>query len=339
MLVYDLADPQELLGFVRNIPTPQFTLEQYLPNEMLNDVEYRFVRDDTIDQDVAPYRAWDAEAAIGSRQGLSRIMGEIPPISKKIRLGEEQRLRLRSLQLGGDTGAIVDKIFDDAGNMSRAVQARVEQARGRALYDGKFVVNENGFIQTLDYGIPGGQRVAPVTAWSNTGASTPVDDMRTWIDVYVDANGFPPAVALTSTAVISNLLRNAQIRTLAASLSGGPSIVSRPVLNATLSDYELPPLVTYDTSVRVGGSATKVIPNDRVVFLPPAGSGLGRTFWGITAEALELASEGMIVERQAPGLVAVVDKEFDPVSTWTKAASVVLPVIANPKQILTADVQ
>lgn len=339
MIIYDLAEPQELLGFVRNVPLPNFSLEQYLPNDLLNDVEYRFTQDNTVDQDVAPYRAWDAEAAIGSRQGLARIMGEIPPISKKIRLGEEQRLRLRSLQLGGDTGELVDRIFDDAGNMSRAVQARVEQARGRAIYDGKFVVNENGFVQTIDYGIPGGQRVAPGTLWSNTAASTPVDDMRTWIDVYVDANGFPPGLALTSTAVISNLLRNAQIRTLAASLAGGPSIVSRPVLNATLSDFELPPLVAYDTSVRVGGSATKVIPNDRVVFLPPPGSGLGRTFWGITAEALELASEGMIVERQAPGLVAVVDKTFDPVSTWTKAAAVVMPVIANPKQILTADVQ
>lgn len=339
MLIYDLADPQELLGFVRNLPFSDFTLEQFLPNQTLDDVEYRFTRSDLVDQDVAPYRAWDAEAAIGSRQGLSRVMGEIPPISKKIRLGEEQRLRLRSLQLGGDTGQIVDAIFDDAANMTRAVQARVEQARGRALYDGKFVVNENGFIQTLDFGIPGDHRVVPSGAlWSNA-AAVIIADIRAWVDKYVEDNGFPPAFALTSTAVVTNMLKNTEIRTYAASLSGTPALVTRTQLDAVLGAYDLPPIVINDELVRVNGVSTRVIPSDRFILLPPAGSGLGRTFWGVTAEALELASEGQIVANQAPGLVATVDKTFDPVAIWTKASAVTIPVIANPKQIITADVQ
>lgn len=338
MLVYDLAEPQELQGFIRNIPFPTFTLEQFLPNETLDDIEYRFIRDDTVDQDVAPYRAWDAEAAIGSRQGLSRIMGEIPPISKKIRLGEEQRLRLRSLQLGGDTGALVARIFGDAANMTRAVQARVEQARGRALYDGKFVVNENGFIQTLDFGIPGGQRVTAATVYTNPAAAI-ITELRSWMDLYVDTNGIRPGALLTSTAVVTSMLKNTEVRTMAASLAGTPSLVTRTTLDQVISSFDLPPIIVYDTSVRVAGSATRVIPNDRIVFLPPAGENLGRTFWGITAEALELASEGQIVATQAPGLVAVVDKTFDPVALWTKAAAVVIPIIANPKLLLTADVQ
>lgn len=339
MLIYDLAEPQELLGFVRNLPFSDFVLDQILPNDLLDDIEYRFTQSNLIDQDVAPYRAWDAEAAIGSRQGLARIMGEIPPLSKKIRLGEEQRLRLRSLQLGGDTGAIVDQIFNDAGNMTRAVQARVELARGRAIYDGKFVVNENGFIQTIDYGIPGTHRVAPGTLWSVSATATPIADMMSWVQLYVDDNGFPPAFALTSTAVLNNLLKIAEIRTYAASLAGTPAMVARPVLDQVLTNFGLPPLVINDELVRVGGTSTRVIPSDRFVYLPPAGSGLGRTFYGITAEALELAAEGQIVASQAPGVVAVVDKTFDPVALWTKAAAVSIPVIANPKQIITADVQ
>lgn len=338
MLIYDLAEPQELVGFVRNIPFPQFTLEQFLPNVTLDDIEYRFIRDDTVDQDVAPYRAWDAEAAIGSRQGLSRIMGEIPPISKKIRMGEEQRLRLRSLQMGGETGAIVGRIFDDAGNMTRSVQARVEQARGRALYDGKFVVNENGFIQTLDFGIPGGHRVTAATVWTNA-AATIIQELRSWMDTYIDTNGFPPGAMLTSTSVITSMLKNTEVRTMAATLAGTPSLVTRTTLDQVIASFDLPPLLVYDTSVRVSGVATRVIPTDRVVFLPPATENLGRTFWGITAEALELASEGQIVATQAPGLVAVVDKTFDPVALWTKAAAVVIPIVANPKMLLTADVQ
>jgi hypothetical protein len=339
MLIYDLAEPQELLGFVRNLPFSDFTLNQILPDDLLDDIEYRFTRSDLVDQDVAPYRAWDAEAAIGSRQGLARIMGEIPPLSKKIRLGEEQRLRLRSLQLGGDTGALVDQIFDDAGAMTRAVQARVELARGRAIYDGKFVVNENGFIQTLDFGIPGTHRVTPAVVWSTSATATPIADMMTWTQLYVDDNGFPPGYALTSTAVLNNLLKVAEVRTYAASLAGTPQMVARPVLDQVVANFGLPPIVVNDEVVRVSGASTRVIPSDRFVYLPPTSENLGRTFYGITAEALELAAAGQIVASQAPGIVAVVDKTFDPVATWTKAAAVAIPIIANPKQIITADVQ
>lgn len=339
-LIFDLTDPQEMLGFVRALPFSDFSLATFLPNDDIDDIEYRYTRDDRVDQDVAPYRSWDAEAAIGERQAVSRIIGEIPPLSKKIRLGEESRLRLRQLQgATGDAGRLVTAIFNDAANMARAVAARTELARGRALYDGKFVVNENGFQQTIDFGIPGAHRVTPATVWSTFATATPISDMLTWLQTYVDTNGFPPAFALTSTAVLGNLLRSAEVRTFAASLAGSPTIVSRPVLNQVLSDYNLPALVINDELVRVAGVSTRVIPSDRFVYLPPAGAGLGNTFFGITAEAIELAEARAITTDQMPGMVAVVDRTFDPVATWTKAAATAMPVIRNPKQILTADVQ
>src|ERR1035437_2871888 len=339
MLIYDLANPQELLGFVRNIPFSQFTLDQFLPVETLNDIEYRFTRSDLIDQEIAPYRAWDAEAAIGSRQGLSRIMGEIPPISKKIRLGEEQRLRLRSLQIGGDTTDLVNQIFDDSALMTRSVQGRIEVARGRALYDGKFVVNENGFVQTLDFEVPGGDRVVPGTLWSDTVNAKPVDDLRAWVDAYVAVNGFKPGYALGSTPIVTNLLKNAEIRTLSATIAGTPGLVTRSALDATLVEFELPPLVVYDAFVQSGGSRVRVVPSGHLVFLPPPDQGLGSTFMGITAEALELAGAGQITTQQAPGIISVVDKTFDPVSLWTKVAAVAIPVIANPRMLLISVVQ
>lgn len=340
MLVYDLADPQEMLGFVRNLPFSQFTLDTILPNDMIDDIEYRFTRSDLVDQDVAPYRAWDAESAIGSRQGLARVLGEIPPVSKKIRLGEEARLRLRSLQVGGDTGALVNAIFDDAANMARSVTARIEQARGRAIYDGKFVVDENGFKQTIDFGIPGTHRVSAATAWSDIAAPA-IENMVSWVQTYVDSNGFPPGFALTSTAVMNNLVKNTQVRTFAGlgSIAGLPPLVSQEVLASVLVAHGLPPIVVNDEVVRVGGVSTRVIPADRFVYLPPSDEPLGTTAFGITAESLELAEAGQITTEQAPGLVAVVDKTFDPVSLWTKAAAVAMPVIANARMILTADVQ
>lgn len=341
-LIYDLADPQELQGFVRGVLDEQernrFVLNQFLPNLNIDDIEYRVARGNLVDEDAAFVRAWDTESPIGSRQGVERIMGELPPISKKIRLGEEERLRRRALERGNNQ-ELIDAIFDDAAKMARSVAARIEMFRGEALYAGSLTINENGVNQVIPFGRAAGHTgVAPGTLWSNTGASTPIQDEQAWIQTYVDANGVAPGLALTSTRVVNYLLLNTQYRSMAAQNGITPAFLSLAGLNQIRATYDLPPIVKYDVKVRVGGTATRVIPDDRFIYLPPAGEPLGRTLFGTTAESLELASAQQISTDQAPGLVAVVEKTFDPVSTWTKAAAIALPVLINPNLTFAADV-
>lgn len=341
-LVYDLAPPQELQGYARAVQAEleanTFVLSQFLPNDNIDDIEYRVTRDTLQQPDTAQIRAWDTESPIAKRQGLSRIMGELPPISKKIPLGEEARLRRRALERNGDTTEIVNAIFDDAAQMTRAVTARVEQLRGEALYSGQIVINENGVQQTVNFGRAAGHSVAPATLWSNA-ASTPLTDMRTWVTTYRDTNGVSPAIALTSTAVINNLLLNTQLRDLATRNGNNPAFLSQQELTTIFAAYGLPPFVAYDVQVRVDGVATRVIPNDRVILLPPAGEGLGATLFGTTVESLELVQAQQIASSQAPGLITCVQKTFDPVITWTLAAAIALPVLINPDLTLMADVQ
>lgn len=342
MLVYDLADPVELQGYVRGIQEELdanvFRLSAFLPNDPIDDIEFRVTRGTLQQSDTAPIRAWDTEAPIGKRQGFARIMGELPPISKKIPLGEEARLRRRSLERA-DNQALIDAIFDDAANMTRAVASRIEQLRGEALYRGRIDINENGVQQTVDFGRDAAHSVAPGTLWSNTATATPVSDMRTWVQTYIDTNGVPPSIALTSTAVISNLLMNQQVRDLAAVNGITPAFVSQDQLSTIFAAYGLPPFVPYDVTVRVDGVATRVIPSDRVILMPPAGEPLGATLSGTTVEALELVGANQLAIDDAPGLTVVTEKTFDPVITWTKAAAVALPVLINPDLTLVADVQ
>jgi hypothetical protein len=336
--IYDLVDPQELLGFVRNLDFPEFELAEFFPPLEVADLEYRFRRGNLVDQDTAPYRAFDAEAAIGSRQGLERVRGELPPISKKIRLGEEERLRLNALARNDD-GDLVEQIYDDAAAMTRAIQARLEEARGQALWEGIVEINENGVQGEVDFGRDASMEPAqPNPLWSNA-AATIIRDLRGWRQDYIDLNGVPPGLALTSSTVIGDMLLNNEIRQLAATVTGTPALVTEDMLGNVLRAYGLPPVRAYDTVVRKSGIATRTIPEDRLIFLPPAGERLGNTFYGITAEALELAEEGQIELRQAPGLVAVVDKTFDPVARWTKAAGIALPVMGNPDLTLSVDVR
>lgn len=336
-IIYDLVEPDVLVEYTRQLPFPQFTLDRWLPNRNIRDIEYRFNKATLQDQDVAPYRAFDAEAAIGKRQGISRVSGELPPISKKMRLGEESRLRLEMLR-GGDNSAIVGQLFDDAAMMARAVQARLEQARGQALYTGTVVINENGVQATVDFGMTASHKPAAAASWA-TPTTDILTDLLTWRDLYVDDTGEQPGTILTSSKVMGYLQRNTPMRELM--VAGGataPTILTQDTIQATLRAYGLPPIVPYDTTVRVDGVATRVIPDDKLIFLPATGGApLGSTFLGVTAEELELRRAGVQLGNEG-GIVSVVSQTDDPVATWTKAAAIAIPIVANPELIIAADV-
>lgn len=342
MLVLDLADPQELQGFVRGIQLEQernrFTLQQYLPNRPIDEIEYRVTRGSLRDADAATVRAWDTESPIASRQGLERIMGELPPISRKIRLGEEERLRRRAIERQDNTG-LIDAIYNDADQMSRAVLARVEMFRGEALFNASVVIAENGVSQTVTFGRIAGHTVTAGVLWSTVATADPVADMRAWVQTYIDTNGVAPAYGLTSTAVLGNLMRNAAIRSLATTTAGVPGIVTLDTVHAVFAAFGLPPLIAYDTNVRVAGSQQRVTPVNKLVLMPPGDEPLGATFFGTTAESLELVEAKAIKQDQAPGMVATIHKLDDPVSIWTKVAAIALPVLINPDLTFTATVQ
>lgn len=339
-LIYDLADPQELLGFVRGIQqeqeTNRFALAQFLPNNDIDDIEYRVTRGQLQDEDTAVIRAWDTESPIGGRQGISRIMGELPPMSKKYRVGEEERLRRRALETGS-TAQLVAAIYDDAAKGARSIAGRIERLRGEAFYKGKLEINENGVVQTVDFERDTDHDQTAAAAWSGSSVEAITEELE-WLEIYRDTNGIDPALALTSNAVVVALSLNDQYRSFAAVNGITPAFLSINQINQVRAAYNLPPIARYDVKVRVDGVQERVIPEQYFIFMPPAGEPLGATFLGTTAESLELQEARQIAGDQAPGLVAVVEKTFDPVATWTKVAGIALPVLINPDLTLAADV-
>ena len=342
-IINDIVEAAELTAFVREVPQPaNQILNRYLPDRTFADISAR-IDSVTRKNRTAKFRTYDAETPIGQRDGMTRKEVELPPLGQKTVIGEYERLKLEALRNGGDANpALVDAIFDDAEINTRAVRARMELARGDVLVDGKFTLtDENGLTLEADWGVPAGNLVAPATPWSTVATATPLADLISWVDTYTALNGEPPAVAITSRAVVGNLLRNADIRELAGSLAGVPSIVTRQQLNTVLQAHSLPTIVEYDTQVSVDDVDTRVIPSDRFIMLPADPSSLGYTAWGITAEALELAGAGnpSLSFTDAPGLVGVVMKEGDPVRTWTKVTGVGMPILTDPNRLMVADVQ
>lgn len=343
-LVYDLADPRELVGEARGtlwgLDAARFTLERFLPRQEDRTLEYRITRGDgTTGLEAATYRAFDTESAIGRRPGVVRVRGELPPVSRKIPLSEYERLMLESLPAN-----IVAEHYNDARRMATSVAARLELARGQALSEGRVVISERGLNLEVQFGLPAEHNVAAATAWSNP-ASAPVDDLLAWINgVYQPSNdGAGPGVLLTSSTVIAYLLRNEQVQRLVRGEVTGNDVVTRAGLNQVLGMFGLPTFEAYDEQITTdAGVTTRVIPADKVIMLPAPGAAedqrAGDTLFGVTAEALELQSEGFLVPSEVPGIVAVQHKTTSPVTRWTEAVAIGLPILRNPQRVFVADV-
>jgi hypothetical protein len=144
-----------------------------------------------------------------------------------------------------------------------------------------------------------------------------------------------------SQARVANLMMNAEFRQAVAFAGTTPSRINRDVVDAVLSANGIAPISTYDVKVRVGGNPgtqTSVIDPQFVLGLPPAGTPMGETFYGVTAEAIVLAGKGLIDQTAMPGIVALTLTQEHPVQTLTLATAVAMPTMASPKALIVADV-
>ncbi len=348
MIIDDYMPATVLTGFVREVPYPaNLRLNQYLPDRYVGDIEAAMDQVERTNR-AAQFRAWDSETPLSRRDQFTRSRVKLPPLGVKLPIGEYERLMLERARTGGDNrDAYVEAIYNDAEQLTREVYNRMELARGDALTDGVFrIAYENGLKGLeADFGLPSTHLVAAATPWSNTASAVPLTNMDTWMELYQDDNnGDLPGVALTSRKVVSNLRQSAQIRALyyrGDTVSGGPDILTPAQLNTVLTSYGYPPFVVYDTKLETAaGATTRVIPEDRILFLPSDPSSLGFTAWGVTAESLELAggqNPGLLFS-DLSGLVGVVLKEGDPLRVWTKVGAVGMPILSNPKRLVVATV-
>lgn len=336
--------PDDLTTFVREVPTnSQLVLSQLFPT--------RYVDNNTIDfaeivrtNRTARFRSFDGRIHVSERDAGSEKRVKLLPLSSSLPMGEYERLQLEFARTGGtNQQALANAIYNDAENLTREVQARIEQAWGDVLTDGKLTINENGFQGEADFGVPGSQIVAPSGAlWSNTAAAVPLTDIQAWTDAYVAANGVAPATFQTSLAVMRLLQSNTQVINAVHGAAAGRTFVTLTELTNVLASMGLPtPRPAYDSQVDVDGTQTRVIADDRVIFLPQDVSALGYTAFGLSATALELVNSNQsdLSFSQAPGIVGVVEKSGPPYKQFTYVDAVAMPILANARLLMVGDVK
>lgn len=332
--------PDELTAFVRTIPAPfSEALETILPSRTVptNTINIAELQ---LTNRTAQFRAFDARLHVSQRD--SSIMREVklPPLSTSIGVGELERLQLAFAQTGGtNRKAIANAMYNDAEKLVKEMHSRMELARGDLLTDGKFTLtNEGGLTMEADFGVPAGNLVTAATVWSNPAALI-IQELTAWTQAYTDLNGTPPTGMLLSTQAMNALLRNNEIRSLAATVAGAPALVARAQVVNVLDAYSLPPIANvYDYSVNDNGVDKKVIPANRVIFFS---DNIGYTAWGLSATALELVNSAKVdlAFEDAPGIVGIVDlASHPPYRKTTFVDAVGMPVLQQPKKLMIATV-
>lgn len=336
------VSPDALTAFIREVPTPsEFGLSNLFPTVVAdtNTVDFaEIVRTNR----TARYRSFDGRIHVSERDTGSEKRVKLAPLSSSLSMGEYERLQLEFARTSGtNQQALANAVYNDATNLTREVQARVEQAWGDVLTDGKLTINENGFMSEADYGVPANHLVSAGTPWTTIASANALTDLLAWNDVFVATNGFSPGSMQTSQRVLRLLQTNAQIVGAIAGTTSGRTRVNLPEINDLFASEGLPQLrQPYDTLVDVDGTSTRVIADDRLMFFPPNIRDLGYMRYGLSATALELvnSNEADLSFSEAPGIVGVVEKSGPPYRQFTYVDAVGMPILANARLLLVADV-
>jgi hypothetical protein len=331
----DLIEPVELTGYARARLEDyerqiNGSLARWLPNEFLNDIVARFEVGGTGLQPVAEFLSYDTETPLVSLPGAQRVTIELPKLGGKMRVSEYEQLRARgnlnNVVLRPSVERITERLVD-------SISDRLEYERGYAIENAALLINdETGFNQTGDWGRDAAHEITVGDFWDDETNADPIEDFITGKEQFIATNGFGPGAMLTSTRVLTTMMRHPSLRVLTSTLAGAPQIVTVNTVNELLQSYDLPPVTVYDRQVNLRGTVTKVLSPEFLFMLPsPGGSvggvNLGATYWGTTLEASE-PGYGM-GELERPGIVVGTWKTRDPIGLWVHSAAIGLAVLGD----------
>jgi hypothetical protein len=290
---------------------------------------------------VARFRSWDGRIHVSTRDTGSEKRVPLPPVSTSLNMGEYERLQLEFARTGGtNQAALAASIYNDAETLTNEVLNRWELAWGDLLTDGKMtMMSSEGGLET-DYSVPSDQLITVGTAWTTSATAPALSDLLAAYDLYVSRYGAAGQM-LTSLRVQRLMCKNTEIINAVAGAQTGRTRVNLAELSDLLASEGLPPLADpFDESLDVDGTTTRVIADDKLVFLPPNLDSLGETVSGVTATALELvnSNEADLSFEEAAGIVGVVEKVGPPYRQFTFVDACGMPVLTDSARLMTLDV-
>lgn len=331
----DIIDPATLTGYARRsleeYEQAQGTLARYLPNREVADIVVRFRKGRNGLIPEASYRAYDAEPKIGSNEGGSRVVLELPALSETQIVSEYDQLRNRN----ASDELIERSILNATRRAVRAVADRAERLRGVVINTGVATITELGSADS--FGRSGSHDVTAPSLWSDPDVDR-ISFLEDIVEVYEESNGALPGRIVMTRRVFNALKAGKQFKTLL--VGGGSRPGTDDEVRSVVSGSGLPEIEIFNRRTHSG----KVLDDTKLFLLPEPvdtddwqGTELGATFWGQTLTSTD--ERYGIEEAEQPGIVAGVYRgEKPPMIAEVVADSINLPVLANADLSLAATV-
>lgn len=285
--------------------------------------------------------AFDVKAIPRQRIGMEKMATDMPFFKESMYVDEELRQELNKVMESGNSlyiDAVMNRIFDDSTTLLESARVARERMRMQLITTGEISLASNGQAYDYDYGLDPTQKVNASSSWASPSADI-IGDIRGWQDTIEDNTGVRPNRAVCSRKTWSYLLKNTSIKKTLAVLSDGTEYLSDAKLRTYLAEeLDLTVTVYSKRYMADNGSATKYIPDDTFILLPPGN--LGNTWFGTTPEESDLMASSSVenVEIVDTGVAITTMKQSDPVNVEVKVTQICLPDFPTADQIVIADV-
>lgn len=321
----EVIKPATLTVFSRDIADRYDTdglLSDIYPNISVDDVVFEWNQGERLSE-VAEYRAFDAETAIGDQSGEGLKVAKLAPVGLKKLFGEYEQIRKSARNSPETVQAAAER---KATEVVKATVNRVALLRGEALATGRLAISDGGFKQSVDFGRRPEFTTEADNAWDGSGAD-PIDDLNDWVEEFSDVNGEEP-----DRLIVSRKIASALTKAIYENISGNkPAVFTQANANEILVGNGLPAMTVNDR--RFAGQ--RLLPQDTLVMAST--NGAGATPWGTTVEASD-PRYSLPGDVELPGLVVGSYSQEDPNVKWIRANAVALPILGNPDLTFAARV-
>lgn len=330
--IEEILTTKELVDYTKSRTLPAMVGETLFPSQKTDSLEIEMIKGASNLPVSASIHAFDTEAEIGSREGASKSFQDLALIKRKERVDEKTLIALNNPRTPAEEKRIINELFNSVDRLVNSVLVRVEAMRLEALSTGKLQVNENGVKATIDYGMNASHKVGKT--WT-TGTPDILQDIFDLCSTINTNTGFKPSRILTSTKNLNILLKDASIRSAVFGVNSS-MLLTVAQLNQFLAAQSLPQIAVYDAMYRVQAKAgtytTKRYLAENALVLMPDGK-MGDTFYGPTAEEIELATKDDIDIEMIGNILVEQYATNDPVAKWIKAVATAMPSFPYADQV------
>lgn len=316
-------------GYIENLPPAKTRiLERFMPIKPVYDIKFSYNVINGKYARTASITGFNAGAPLRTKQGLEKAFGEVAKVQHGFRLDEEELLRFNQPRSDEERQSVVEYIYDQTDELVEGVRDVEEWMRAQAIYTGKLQYNENDIKLDIDFGVPAGNKLKLVgsDAFSDHTNSQPLTVLQQMVQIYKNANKQKnPGEMHMSTAMLNDILANAQVKN---HIYGSPTdarIVTRNQLQTLFESLGLPGFVINDDVVETNEGEVRLLPERRIVFLP--NGTLGNLYQGITVE-----------NNYKPGMYVVTEiKETNPPMQAVYVGETIFPALAIPSAVAWID--